>query len=287
MLLGGIALWLAVGSALEPVSRISAEARAIDSSTSGGRLEVPRSGDEIAELTVTLNAMLDRLDAGLRRQRQFVSDASHELRSPLTVVKGAGELVASDIGLPVDLRSPVATLNRNVLRLESVLDDLTALAAAGAAVSRTDVDLADLVIDEVAATEAAAEHSAVVSIDVTGVRPVVVSAYPVRLGRAVRNLLDNAVRYAESLVVVTTEVIDGTVRITVDDDGPGVPAADRESVFERFERFVRLDAARHRDRGGSGLGLAIVATIAEDHGGSVVCDVGPRGGARFVLSFPE
>ncbi|MEM7273680.1 MAG: HAMP domain-containing sensor histidine kinase [Actinomycetota bacterium] len=282
--LGGAALWFAIGSALEPVARLAGEARRIAPSNSGDRLEVPESGDEIAELTVTLNEMLDRLDAGLQRQRQFVSDASHELRSPLTAVRAAGDLVAEDQRLPDDLRPSVAALNRGVGRLGSILDDLTDLAQAGAATAKVEVDLADLVAEAVEASDGSAvDGDDQPSVDRRGVTPAVVNAHPVRLERAVRNLVENARRHAETTVAVATTVDDGTVRITVDDDGPGVPPEDRARIFERF---VRLDDARDRAKGGSGLGLAIVATIAKDHGGSVRCEDGPLGGARFTLTFP-
>lgn len=280
VLLGGLALWFAIGSALQPVQRITDEAKRIAPSNSGDRLPVPDSSDEIADLTLTLNNMLDRLDAGLVRQRQFVSDASHELRSPLTAVKGAAELVAVNAELPDSAEPTVAALNHGVARLETVLDDLTELAVAGVTLPRTDVDLADVINAEVDAIAPSTE----IPINTEAVTGVVVTAHQVRLGRAVRNLLDNAVRHAERSVAVTAVVDDGEVRITVDDDGPGVPETDRDRVFERF---VRLDDARTRSGGGSGLGLALVSAIAAEHGGSVSCGTSPLGGARFELSFPE
>ncbi|MCL4160252.1 UNVERIFIED_CONTAM: hypothetical protein GTU68_053444, partial [Idotea baltica] len=279
VLLGGLALWFAVGSALQPVQRITDEARRIAPSNSGDRLPVPDSSDEIADLTITLNDMLDRLDAGLIRQRQFVSDASHELRSPLTAVKGAAELVAANHHLSEEIEPTVETLGRGVARLETVLDDLTELAVAGVAVAKTDVDLADVINREVEVV-AASTH---VVIDTSGVLVAAVAAHEIRLGRAVRNLLDNAVRHAESEVRVAATIKDDTVRVTVDDDGPGIPEADRGRVFERF---VRLDDSRTRSAGGSGLGLALVSAIATEHGGTVTCGVSPLGGARFELCFP-
>ena len=279
VLLGGLALWFAIGSALQPVQRITDEAKRIAPSNSGDRLPVPDSSDEIADLTLTLNNMLDRLDAGLVRQRQFVSDASHELRSPLTAVKGAAELVAINQELPDSVEPTVAALNHGVARLETVLDDLTELAVAGVTLAKSDVDLADVINAEVDAVASSTD----VPINTDGVPDVVVAAHQVRLGRAVRNLVDNAVRHADSKVLVAAAVDDGVVRVTVDDDGPGVAEEDRARVFERF---VRLDDARTRSGGGSGLGLALVSAIAAEHGGSVSCETSPLGGARFELSFP-
>jgi signal transduction histidine kinase len=279
VLLGGLALWFAIGSALQPVQRITDEAKRIAPSNSGDRLPVPDSSDEIADLTLTLNNMLDRLDAGLVRQRQFVSDASHELRSPLTAVKGAAELVAINTELPDSIEPTVEALNHGVARLETVLDDLTELAVAGVTLARTEVDLADVINAEAVAVT----QETGVPIKTDRVTPVVVAAHQVRLGRAVRNLLDNAVRHASSNVLVSGNVADGWVQITVDDDGPGVADADRDRVFERF---VRLDDGRARSGGGSGLGLALVSAIAAEHGGTVSCTTSPIGGARFELRFP-
>ncbi len=279
VLLGGLALWFAIGSALQPVQRITDEAKRIAPSNSGDRLPVPDSSDEIADLTLTLNNMLDRLDAGLVRQRQFVSDASHELRSPLTAVKGAAELVAINTELPDSIEPTVEALNHGVARLETVLDDLTELAVAGVTLARTEVDLADVINAEAVAVT----QETGVPIKTDRVTPVVVAAHQVRLGRAVRNLLDNAVRHASSNVLVSGNVADGWVQITVDDDGPGVAEADRDRVFERF---VRLDDGRARSGGGSGLGLALVSAIAAEHGGTVSCTTSPIGGARFELRFP-
>lgn len=275
--LGGWALWAALGAALRPVREIAEEAERIAPSTSGDRLPVPDSGDEIAELTVTLNGMLDRLDAGLVRQRQFVSDASHELRSPLTAVKGAAGLVAASPDLPADILPSVDALQSGAARLEATLDDLTHLADGGGSVVRSEFDLADLIEAEVTLVRSADPH---VAIDTTAVVAGVAEANPVQLARAVHNLLANAVAHADRTVEITATPVDGGVEVVVDDDGPGVPAPDRERIFERF---VRLDESRDRQQGGSGLGLALVASIAEAHGGSVTCTQSPLGGARFTL----
>ncbi len=280
--LGAAGAWWAAGEALSPVRRITDEANRIAPSNSGNRLPVPDSNDEISTLAATLNEMLDRLDDGLTRQRQFVSDASHELRSPLTAVTGAAGILTNRPGLDDDVARNIGLVARGAQRLESVLDDLTALASGDDSTEHAPVDLADLILAEVAT--ATARGSAVI-IDTSKVQALEITASPVQLGRAVANLLDNAVGHAEhrvSIGVHTRTSTDGTetVEIVVDDDGPGVPPDRREVVFERF---VRLDDARSRDEGGSGLGLALVASIAAAHSGSVRCDDSPLGGARFVL----
>lgn len=278
VILGGVALWFALGAALEPVQRISLEASRIAPSNSGRRLPVPDSGDEIASMTETLNTMLDRLDSGLLRQQQFVSDASHELRSPLTAVKASAELAALDPALAPATAQSLDTVRRGAARLEAVLDDLTQLATGGdKPMTNTDIDV--LVLDEVETLEA----PCTVKVRTAHVRPVSAHVHPVRLSRAVRNLLDNAVRHATSVVDVEIRIRDGVLVITVDDDGPGIRRVDRERIFERF---VRLDEARSRTDGGSGLGLALVATIMTEHGGSVTCSTSPNAGARFRLQIP-
>lgn len=277
---GGFALWAATGAALRPVQRIAEEADRIAPSNSGDRLPVPATGDEIAKLTTTLNGMLDRLDDGLIRQRQFLSDASHELRSPLTSIKGASELVAGGEDLPDGLARNIAVVRRGAARLEAVLDDVTQLAEGDGDLLTAEVDLDVLIKREI---DLVAGELTTVEIDASAVSPMVVMANDLQLGRAVNNLLTNATRHARHRVAIGARRADSMVEITVDDDGPGIPAADRVRIFERF---VRLDDGRDRATGGSGLGLAIVAAIAKAHGGSVGCESGPSGGARMWLRIP-
>lgn len=283
VLVGGLALWWAVGAALAPVGRITDEANRIAPSNSGDRLPVPASKDEIAELAETLNGMLDRLDAGLVRQRQFVTDASHELRSPLTAVRGAAGLLTDRTDLPPQSEASLAALTRGAERLEAVLDDLTELASAGAASPRQEIDLADVLGEEVAAVRSAIGAGSTVVIGTERIEPVVIVANPVQLGRAVNNLLTNAVRHADTRVEVAARPTEAGIEIVVDDDGPGVPPAEQDRIFERF---IRLDDDRARATGGSGLGLAIVASVVADHGGTVACRPSPLGGARFVIGVP-
>ncbi len=277
VVLGGLAIWWIVGRALRPVRSIADEAGRIAPSNSGDRLPVPASGDELAALTVTLNEMLDRLDDGLVRQRQFVSDASHELRSPLTAVKGAAELVTADSRMPAELAPTANALGNGVRRLEAVLDDLTELADHGGAGDVAAFDLVGLARDVVSDLDVADS----VEVRVVGDGAVEIVGNRVRLRRAIENLVRNATAHASSEVVVTVQH-EPAPTIVVDDDGPGVPADDRTRVFDRF---VRLDDARSRHDGGAGLGLAIVASIAADHDADVRCEESPSGGARFVIGF--
>ncbi len=279
----GVALssyWLA-GRALAPVEAIrSRVARVQGTSELDARVPVPEGDDQIARLAVTMNAMLERLQTGSDRQRRFVGDASHELRSPLATIRAAHEIALLHPG-----RGGTEEISQDVLaeldRLDRLVSDLLLLARAdehGLRFRNVDVDLDDLVADE------AHRLSALGQVDVTvEAPPVRVLGDPVQLGRALRNLADNAARHADGTVSLRLRVAGDRAVIEVEDDGPGVDEADRERIFERF---VRLDASRARTSGGTGLGLAIAREIVVAHNGELTVESGARG-ARFVLSLPR
>jgi signal transduction histidine kinase len=265
--------WAVVGRALRPVEAIRREVASISASELERRVPEPASDDEIGRLARTMNAMLARLERARDRQRRFVSDASHELRSPLATSRHV--LETSDHAASADL------LAEN-LRMSALVDDLLLLARLDEADADPratgPVDLDDLVL-----AEAAALRRRGVTVDTTGVGAGRVAGDAGQLGRLVRNLADNAARHASSAVELGVTSADGTVRVTVADDGPGIPPAAQERVFERF---TRLDDARARDGGGAGLGLAIVAEVARAHGGSVRIDDRPGGGTLVVVDLP-
>lgn len=286
--LAALAAWWLVGRALRPVENIRAEADAIGASTLHRRLPQPPTRDEIGRLAQTMNAMLDRLDRSARRQRQFVADASHELRSPVAAIR-----TDLEVALHEDDRADWPAVARGVLaaetRLETLLKDLLLLAAEdedALAASAAPVDLSELAADEsrrprrepviVEAVNQGGGHSRVAGPQVTGSRS--------QLQRALANLVDNAARHADRAIRIGTTVDDTTVRLWVDDDGPGIPEADRERVFDRF---TRLDDGRSREDGGAGLGLAVVRSIVTRHGGSVCAEASPLGGARFAVRLPR
>lgn len=276
----GFVLWESVSRALRPVEVMREEADRITVAQLRRRLPVPEGHDEIPRLARTLNEMLDRIDEGHRLQRQFVSDASHELRSPLAVIRQSAEIAKA-----YPDRVEITTLADDVLnesqRLEGVVTALLLLARleADEPGSHDVIDLDDVVLAEVARSE----KTDGVKIDARGVGAGQVRGSTVLLGQVVRNLLVNARRHAASTVTIGLEQVDGTVELVVADDGPGIPEADRSRVFERF---VRLDDARARDAGGSGLGLAIVRKIVESSGGVVEIGESPEGGARFIVRLP-
>lgn len=269
-------IWTVLGRALHPVEQLRQAAAQVARTGGPGSLPVRRAHDELGALTRTLNEMLDRLEVAAARQRTFVGDAAHELRSPLASLRTSIEVARAhpEAYTGAELAED---LEAEVLRMQALVDDLLLLARVGSTRAEpAGLDLLDVVRGALDASGAVAARPEV-ALTVSGAGRAHADA-PAAL-RAVRNLLDNAVRHAAGRVEVG--VADGTV--TVDDDGAGIPVADRERVFERF---VRLDDAREREAGGSGLGLAIAREVARENGGDVELGESPAGGARAVLRLP-
>lgn len=274
-----------VGRALRPVDRMRAEADAVTASALDRRVAEPGTGDEIDRLARTLNRMLDRLESGQERQRRFVSDASHELRSPVAALRQTAEVALAHPDR-LDASRLASTVADESVRLGSLIEGLLLLARADEA--RLQVVAAAVDLDDLALREVRRLRDSGIEVDASGVSPVHVVADEALVERALRNLVDNAVRHRHRRLALTTRAeAAGAGRtvavIAVDDDGPGIADADRLRVLERF---VRLDEGRARDAGGSGLGLAIVAEIAAVHGGSVVIGTSPLGGARVEVRLP-
>jgi signal transduction histidine kinase len=271
----GIVGWRFVGAALRPVEELRAGAETITGRHAEDRLPVPDTRDEINRLARTLNDMLDRLAAGRARQRAFVADAAHELRSPLTNMRTELE-VARRMPDDTDWSGLTDDLLADIERLTRLVNDLLLLARVDAAAP---VDRAEPVELGALLGDVAERHRSArvpVELDVDG--PQWTTADPDAVRRAVDNLVDNAVRHARNRVCLG---LSGGV-VTVVDDGPGIPEADRERVFDRF---TRLDDARARDGGGAGLGLAIVRELVRRQGGTVVlADAGP--GVRAEVRLP-
>ncbi|MEU0894294.1 sensor histidine kinase [Streptomyces massasporeus] len=263
--------WLVTRRALRPVEGIRREMAAITQSEDlARRVPEPDTHDEIARLASTTNETLAALETSVERQRRFVADASHELRSPIASLRTQLEVAAAHPDL-LDLDGAV----EDTVRLQRLAADLLLLARldAGERPGGTRVDLAGL------AREAAQGRTGV-TVDA---EPVEVAGSRGQLGRVLANLLDNAQRHARSAVTVNVRREGDRAVVGVADDGDGVPEDDRERIFERF---VRLDAARSRDDGGAGLGLAIARDVAVRHGGTLTAGRGPAGGALFELRLP-
>jgi signal transduction histidine kinase len=274
------ATYLLVRRSLRSVEAIRVRVAQISASDLAERVPVPRHRDEISALAATMNAMLSRIESGQAAQRRFVGDASHELRSPLATVISALEVgVAHPELLDEELAS--STLLPEAHRMRSLVDDLLLLARAderGLTLRRDDVDL-----DDLAAAEAARLQRETPITLGTDLAPTRLVGDADALSRVLRNLLDNAARHAASRVEVTVRPEPGHACITVEDDGPGIPASDRERVFHRF---VRLNTDRARSTGGTGLGLAIVAEIVSAHGGSIQITDRSGGGTVVVVQLP-
>ncbi|WP_061557085.1 HAMP domain-containing sensor histidine kinase [Mycobacterium simiae] len=272
--------WL-VRRSLQSVDAIRSRVADISASDLAERVPVPTSRDEISALAVTMNEMLARVEAGHRAQQRFVSDASHELRSPLSTIISGLEVAEAHPQL-LDSELAVGTLLPEAHRMRALIDDLLLLARADERnlVLRNDVvPLADLA--EVEAARLRRDPQREIRTDTS---PTTFIGDPAAVGRAIRNLIENAVRHANSRVDICVGSRDGMAILTVSDDGPGIAAADRGRVFERF---VRLDDDRARTGGGTGLGLAIVAEIAAAHGGTVRIDDRPGGGTTMIVTFPQ
>lgn len=279
LLLVAVTTWLVVGRALRPVERIREEVDGITAERLHQRVPVPDTADEIAALATTMNGMLDRLDASATAQRRFVSDASHELRSPLATIRQHAELAQAHPEV-TSIGELAEVVSEEGLRLQGIVESLLLLARLDEGASTLDeaVDLDDIALGEVRRLRAAG-----LDVDGTGIHAARVHGDPRLLGQLVRNLADNAARHSRGRVAIAVIPSDGYVFVTVEDDGAGVLAEERERIFERF---VRLDEARSRDAGGSGLGLAIARGIAGSARGTLVVDDSRWGGARFVLTLP-
>lgn len=282
LLVVGAASWMLAGRALGPVERIRTRVQGIESSDLTERVPVPQTDDEIARLAATMNEMLDRLQAGQATQRRFVADASHELRSPLaTVAAGLDVIAPSARGQTWENLHQL--MRGEAERMGRLVENLLLLAKADDAalpMQRVEVDLDDLVDSEVLRLRESNGGRLQVMADV---HPVRVHGDPLRLSQLVRNLVENAALAAHTTVRLSTTEQDGRAVLTIEDDGDGIPEADRRRVFERF---VRLDASRDRSSGGSGLGLSIVQEIIKAHDGTVTLGPASTGGTTATVTLP-
>jgi signal transduction histidine kinase len=257
-------IWVLLGRALRTVDDLRRGAAAITDPSTGNRLPLPASRDEIHHLATTLNDMIDRLAAASERERAFIADAAHELRSPVASIRTQLEMTVNSSDDTAAREFADGAL-RDVERLSTLVQDLLALARLESSdqPSTAQVDLAAFP-------------------GVISSQPCIVNGDAAALARAVDNLRSNAERHA-TRVRITVEQHGDAIELHVDDDGPGIPPEQRDRIFERL---VRLDSARTRDHGGSGLGLAIVAATARAHRGTVRVSDSPLGGARLTLALP-
>jgi heavy metal sensor kinase len=291
LIVGPIALALATfagyvlaGLSLRPVELMRRDAAEISAETPGDRLPVPPTGDEIQRLGTTLNEMLERLEAALERERDFVADAGHELRTPLALLRTELELAGRHSSSPSELREAVRWSSEEVERLAQLADGLLLIARADR--GRLPLQLDDFDAADVLSTVAtrfewrAQDVGRPLLVDAAG--PLQVHADRIRVEQALGNLVDNALRYGAGQVRLSAAQRDGSVELHVTDEGDGFPP---EFLAQAFERFTRADLAR--SRGGSGLGLSIVRVIAEAHGGVAQAVNLKAGGADVWLTVPS
>ncbi|MBS1878690.1 MAG: HAMP domain-containing protein [Actinobacteria bacterium] len=285
-LVGGLTLaaallagYLLAARTAAPLRRFAATATAVDAGDLTPRLHAdPASAAELRALAEAFNHMLDRLDAAFSQQRRFVSDASHELRSPLTAVRGQLEVLArSESPDAGEVRRVERVAMAELARVERLVEEMLALARLdeGEGPRPRPLDAASFLRGIAADAPGRAE--------VGELAAGTLEADPELLARVVRNLLENGRRHAGGRVAVSSRAVGGRLLIAVDDDGPGIAAEERERVFDRFHRS---DAARDRASGGSGLGLAISREIVEAHGGRIWAEPSSLGGARLCLELP-
>jgi len=280
MLLLGSVAWLLTGRALRPVEAIRAQVAGISGTDLHRRLPVGEARDELHRLTCTFNQMLDRIQDSSAAQRRFLADAAHELRTPVASIHTRLQVHTRHQQLPL---TPLEQqlLAADAARLAALIGSLLSLARldSHAALRREPVDLDDLIFDHTQRLHAAHPH---LRVDTTNVSGAQVLGDRDSLDQVVTNLLDNAAQHAATTITIHLHSTDTAAALTVVDDGPGIPAADRDRVFERF---TRLDGARSRRTGGTGLGLSIVADIVHAHHGTIhITDNQP--GARLTITLP-
>lgn len=282
--------WVVVGRALKPVDDIRAEVADIGGSDLDRRVPTPPTDDEIGRLAATMNQMLDRLESASERQKRFVSDASHELRTPIATVRH--ELDVARSSPRIDIDGLIEDIDEENRRMQHLVDDLLLLAREDQAhrdAQQAVNEHAIVDLDELALIEAHRRRATNTVIDSTNLAPAPTNGDERQLARVIANLVDNAVRHARTAVRIETATEQDRVVLIIDDDGPGVAPPDRQRIFERF---TRADDDRARtgsgNSGGAGLGLAIVHDLIANHHGTVeVTDSTDLGGARFTVNLPR
>jgi heavy metal sensor kinase len=281
--------YLARGS-LAPVAAMGKQAERIGAANLHERLEVRNANDELGRLSRTFNELLDRLDRSFERQRRFISDASHELRTPVSILRGEAEVALSQLSRsPEEYRESLAVLYEEAQRLARIVEDMFTLTRADAGeyrLAQSDFYLDELAADCVRATRALAQAKSI-TLAVAAPEEMPVHADEDLLRRMILNLLDNAIKYtpAGGSVAVTCGPVPDGYELSVTDSGPGIPAEMQSRVFERF---FRADRARSRTGadGGAGLGLAIARWIAEAHLGQIELVRSDATGSKFTVRIP-
>ncbi|HET9371087.1 MAG TPA: ATP-binding protein [Vicinamibacterales bacterium] len=293
LVIAGIGGWFLAGRSLSPVVAMADRARQIGIENLGERLPVANPRDELGRLAGTFNELLARLQGSMNQQRQFMADASHELRTPVTTARTAATVALQQPSrAEAEYRETLAIVEQETTRLSRIVDDMFTLARAdaGSYPIRIAPMYVDEVVDDVVRAARVVASSRDVTIAAASVRPAPFSGDEDLIRRLIVNLLDNAVRYAPSgsrVRVALDRDAGGAYAISVSDEGPGIPAEIQPRIFERF---YRVDAARTHGEssdGGAGLGLALVRWIARAHGGDVTVAASSRLGSTFVVTLKD
>jgi len=291
LLLAGLGGWFLAHRSLAPVVAMAERARRIGGEDLTGRLPVANPRDELGRLAETFNELLARLQSSMTQQRQFMADASHELRTPITTTRTAANVTLQQPHRDEEeYRHALAVIEQQAVRLSRIVDDMFTLARADAGTypfSRQPMYL-DEIVDEVVAGARIVASTRTVRIEHTGIRPAPFSGDEELIRRMVTNLLDNAVRHSspDDVVHVDLRAVETGYVIVVADQGPGIPPENQPHIFERF---YRVDASRSRGGrdGGAGLGLALVRWVATLHGGTVRLTTSSDTGSTFTVELPS
>ena len=278
--------WL-VRRALTPVEHITGAAEKITQLNLSDRLPVTRTGDELERLSVSLNRMIARLDDAFANSKRFVADASHDLRTPLTILRGELESLVDDPQLNAEMRERLADLLEEVIHLSKIVEQmftLTQLDSGAATAEWTRFDLAELVRTTTDQLSLLAEDKKI-SMSCAAETPLFVQGDRSRIKQVLVNLLDNAIKYTpeKGMVQVRVQTGNGHAELEVEDSGIGIPRKDLPHVFDRF---YRVDQARSADSASAGLGLSIVKAICAAHGADVEAVSVPTVGSRFTVKLP-
>jgi heavy metal sensor kinase len=278
--------WFVAGRALAPIKRISRTARAMSDGDLDARIAVEHTDSELEQVASTLNDAFDRLHTVVEQERRFIADASHELRTPISVLRAETEWALDRDRTPQQYKEALTVGRRAALRMQDIVERLLALVRADVApdVHEPAPVAMRTLIDDVAAWLAPMAQARDVRLTISG-GPFTVNGDAEQLREALNNIVANAILYNKpgGSVTITMRESAGTARIEVADTGIGIPA---EAVPRVFDRFFRVDKARSREMGGSGLGLSIARTVFVAHGGDVTCTSEPGVGSMFVISLP-
>jgi len=312
LVLAGGGGWLLARRALRPVDQMTRTARRIEAEHLGERLDGAEADDELGRLARTLNEMLARLEAAFAQVRRFSADASHELKTPLTVLKGEIEVALRNPRDPAEYQRVLGSVLEEVESMAHLVDDLLLLSRADAGALRWEKQAVEMdrLVEEVAKEGEILGRGKQVQVKIQGLEPLVIRGDGQRLKQLLRNLVDNGVKYTPpggqvALSLRRVEWSDGQMvdsakpvdrltnrpidtpaewlEISVSDNGVGIAP---EAMLRVFERFYRVDPARSRETGGAGLGLCIAKTIAEAHGGSIGVESTPGSGSTFTVRLP-